>query len=67
VKGFKFKVPGQPTVEVNGAKLDDRAKAALKRARRGDLIQIFDIAVENPNNKNYRFKNVTAVIVELTN
>ena len=67
VKGFKFKVPGQPTVAVNGDKLDARAKAALQRARRGDLIQIFDIDVENPDNRGYRFKNVTAVIIELTN
>lgn len=67
VKGFKFKVPGQPTVAVNGSKLDARAKAALQRARRGDLIQIFDIDVENPDNRSYRFKNVTSVIIELTN
>lgn len=67
VKGFKFKVPGQPTVAVNGNKLDARAKAALQRARRGDLIQIFDIDVENPDNRAYRFKNVTSVIIELTN
>lgn len=36
VTGFKFKVSGQPTVVVNGRKLDGAAKGALRRARRGE-------------------------------
>ncbi|MFM1879328.1 MAG: hypothetical protein RLZZ241_2194 [Bacteroidota bacterium] len=67
VSGFKFKVPGQPTVEVNGNKLDARAKAALKRAGRGDAIQIFDIEAYITNNKSYKLKKVAPVVVELTN
>ena len=67
VSGFKFKVPGQPTVSVNGNKLDDRAKSALKRAGRGDAVQIFDIEAYITNNRSYKLKKVSPVVVELTN
>lgn len=67
VSGFKFKVPGQPTVEVRGNKLDDRAKAALRRAGRGDAVQIFDIEAYITNNKSYKLKKVSPVVVEITN
>lgn len=67
VSGFKFKVPGQPTVSVKGNKLDARAKSALKRARRGDAVQIFDIQAYITNNRSYKLKKVAPVIIELTN
>ncbi|NAS12850.1 type IX secretion system motor protein PorM/GldM [Poritiphilus flavus] len=67
VSGFKFKVPGQPTVSVNGSKLDNRAKSALKRAKRGDAVQIFDIQAYITNNRTYKLKKVSPVVVELTN
>ncbi|WP_422083455.1 gliding motility protein GldM [Ulvibacterium sp.] len=67
VSGFKFKVPGQPTVAVNGNKLDSRAKSALKRAKRGDAVQIFDINAYITNNKTYKLKKVSPVVVEITN
>ncbi|NER11674.1 protein involved in gliding motility GldM [Muriicola jejuensis] len=67
VSGFKFKVPGQPTVLVNGNKLDARAKSALKRAGRGDAVQIFDIEAYITNNKSYKLKKVSPVVVEITN
>ncbi|WP_224485596.1 type IX secretion system protein PorM/GldM [Robertkochia aurantiaca] len=66
ISGFKFKVPGQPTVEVRGNKLDDRAKQALKRANRGDAVQIFDIEAYITNNRSYKLKKVSPVVVELT-
>jgi len=67
VSGFKFKVPGQPTVSVSGSKLDSRAKGALKRAKRGDAVQIFDINAYISNNKSYKLKKVSPVVIELTN
>ncbi len=67
ISGFKLKVPGQPTVEVNGNKLDARAKAALRRAGRGDAIQIFDIEAYITNNRSYKLKKVSPVVVEITN
>ncbi|MCB0387530.1 MAG: gliding motility protein GldM, partial [Winogradskyella sp.] len=36
VTSFKIKVPGQPSVEVNGTKLNSQAKNSLRKARRGD-------------------------------
>ncbi len=67
VSGFKFKVPGQPTVTVNGNKMDAKAKAALQRAGRGDIVQIFDIEAYITNNKSYKLKKVSPVVVEITN
>jgi gliding motility-associated protein GldM len=67
VSGFKLKVPGQPTVAVSGDKLDSRAKAALKRAGRGDAVQIFDVEAYITNNKTYKLKKVSPVVVEITN
>ena len=64
---FKFKVPGQPTIEVKGDKLNPRAKSALRRTRAGASVQIFDIKVINPKNPNYKFKKVSPVICELIN
>ena len=67
VSGFKFKVPGQPTVSVRGNKMDAKAKAALSRAKRGDIVQIFDIEAYITNNKSYKLKKVSPVVVEITN
>jgi len=67
ISGFKFKVPGQPTIEVRGNKLDNRAKSALKRAKRGDAVQIFDIQAYITNNRTYKLKKVSSVVIELTN
>ncbi len=67
VSGFKFKVPGQPTVSVQGNKLDSRAKSALKRAKRGNVVQIFDINAYITNNRSYKLKKVSPVVIEITN
>ncbi|WP_400077051.1 gliding motility protein GldM [Winogradskyella sp. R77965] len=67
VTSFKIKVPGQPTVNVAGTKMNSQAKAAIKKARRGDNITIFDIKAKITNNASYRLKNVSPVIVEVTN
>jgi gliding motility-associated protein GldM len=67
VSGFSFKVMGQPTIRVNGNKLDSSAKAALRRAGRGETVQIFDIQAGIAGNSSYKLKKVSPVIVELTN
>jgi gliding motility-associated protein GldM len=67
VTGFKFKVPGQPTINVNGNKLDSRAIDALNRARRGETVQIFDIEARIAGNTDYKLQKVSPVLVELTN
>ena len=67
VTGFKFSVPGQPSVQVRGQQLDAAAKAALRRAARGETIQIFDIEAQLAGTSGYRLKSVSPVVVELTN
>src|SRR5690554_4061188 len=67
VTSFKFKVPGQPSVDVNGTKLNDQAKSALRKARRGDNVQIFEIKAQIKGNSAYKLKGVSAVIVEIAN
>ena len=57
VTSFKIKVPGQPSVACNGTRLNSQAKAALRKARRGDGIQFFDIKAKITNNPNYRIEN----------
>lgn len=67
VTGFKFQVSGQPTVQVRGNTLDNAAKAALRRAGRGETVQIFDIEASLASNTGYMLKKVSPVFVELTN
>lgn len=67
VSGFKFKVPGQPTITVSGSKLNSRALAALRKAKRGSSVQVFDIQAQIAGNTSYRLKKVSPVIIELTN
>ncbi|WP_445455488.1 type IX secretion system motor protein PorM/GldM [Flavobacterium sp. HNIBRBA15423] len=43
VTGFNIKVPGQPTIVVSGSRMDGRAKAAIGKASRGDVIIISEI------------------------
>ena len=67
VTGFSFKVSGQPTIQVGGNRLDSSAKAALRRAGRGETVQIFDIEAQLATNSGYKLKKVSPVFVELTN
>lgn len=66
VTGFKFKVPGQPTIDVSGSRLDSRAKSALLKAKRGDDVQIFDIEAR-ASGVSVILKKVSPVIIEITN
>ena len=66
VSGFSFKVPGQPTIKVNGSKLDGRAKGALRKAKRGAAVQIFDIKAK-ASGVSVILKKVSPIIIELTN
>jgi len=66
VTGFSFKVSGQPTVVVNGTKLDASAKSALRRAKRGDVVQIYDINT-SINGSGVKLRKTAPVFIELTN
>ncbi len=67
VTGFSFKVSGQPTIKVSGNKLNAQAKGALRKAKRGETVQIFDINAKLTNNSTYKLKKISPVFVELTN
>lgn len=43
VTEFTIKVPGEPTIKVSGNRMDGRARAAIKKAKRGDVIVIGNI------------------------
>jgi hypothetical protein len=43
VTQFNVKVPGQPTIVVNGNKMDSRARAAISKAQKGDVVVISEI------------------------
>ena len=67
VVSFKVKVPGQPSVSVNGNKMNDQAKNQLRKASRGDGVQIFDIKAQIIGNSAYKLPTVSPVFVEITN
>ena len=67
VSSFKVKVPGQLTVVVNGTTFSAQAKKVLARARRGDVITIFDIEATIQGNSSYKLKRVLPVSIEITN
>lgn len=67
VTGFKFNVPGQPTATVSGSRLNDAAKNALSRAKRGETVQIFDITANLEGASGYRLQRISPVVIELTN
>lgn len=65
--GFSVKVPGQPTVKVKGKKFDAAAIRVLQRARRGDVVIIFDVKQKLQGNSGYYLKNASPVNIEITN
>jgi len=62
---FLIKVPGQSTVSVKGNKMDSRALKAIKKAKRGDVITIFDIKSALKGNSTYKIKPASAVSIEI--
>ena len=67
VNSFKVKVPGQVTVLVKGTVFNAQAKKALSKARRGDVVTIFDINASIIGNSSYKLKKVLPVSIEITN
>ncbi|WP_299012147.1 gliding motility protein GldM [uncultured Polaribacter sp.] len=67
VNSFKVKVPGQVTVIVNGNRFNAQAKKALSKARRGDVITVYDIKASIIGNSSYKLKKVIPVSIELSN
>ena len=67
VTSFKIKVPGQPTVTVNGNRMNDQAKNALRKASRGDAVQIFEIKSQISGNSSIKLLPASPVFIEISN
>jgi len=67
VRGFDFKVPGQPTVSVKGTRLNAQAKSALRRVKRGQTVQIYNIKAFLKGNSGYRIKKPAPIVIEIVN
>ncbi|MBT8244023.1 MAG: gliding motility protein GldM [Winogradskyella sp.] len=66
VVSFTMKVPGKPSVNCTGNRLNSSAKSALRSARRGDLVQFINIKAK-AQGSSIRIKTVTPVVIELAN
>jgi len=67
VRSFNVKIPGQPTLKVNGTRFDSKAKQLLRRVKRGQTVSIFGIKAFLKGNSGYPIKKVSPVIVEVIN
>ncbi len=67
VNQFSVKVPGQLTVVVKGTQFSAQAKKVLQKARRGDVITIFDVKASIVGNSSYKLRKVLPVSIEITN
>ncbi|MGB2273078.1 MAG: gliding motility protein GldM [Flavicella sp.] len=67
VSSFKVKVPGQSTVLVKGKKFDAKAKRVLMKARRGEIVTIFDVKTSIVGNSSYRMKKPSPLLVTISN
>jgi len=63
--GFTIKVPGQSAVVVSGNRMNAQAQKAIAKAKRGDVIAIFDIKSSLSGNTSYKIKNASSVSVEI--
>ena len=67
VIGFSVSVPDVPTVKVEGARFNERAKNAISKAKRGQKVEIFDIRVKAVSNSKVRLDKIPQIVVELAN
>ena len=64
VTQFNVKVPGQPTIVVQGSRMNGQAISAIKKAGRGDVVTISEIKVKYVG-INQPAKNVSACTLEV--
>ncbi len=65
VVGFNLKVTGQPTVVVQGNKLNAQCKSVLSKAGRGDQVTISEIKTKLVGAGNYMLPRTAPVIFEI--
>ncbi len=64
-KSFRFRAPGQPSMVIEGDKLNSRAITALSRIKNGQTIIISDIQVVIPSNPNYKLKPTRPISITI--
>lgn len=67
VTSFKIKVPNQLAITVFGNKMNSRANNLISRAKKGDIINIFEVKAEVVGKSSYVLKKVLPVSVEVIN
>ncbi len=65
VVGFNLKVTGQPTVVVQGNKLNAQCQAALSKAGRGDQVTISEIQTKLVGADGYKLPKTSIVVWEI--
>ena len=65
VKSFRIRIPGQPSMAIQGNKLTDKAKRLIRRARNGDEVRIFDIEAKLKGNSRIILKRPNSVTLTL--
>jgi len=65
VRSFKIKVPGQATITVNGSRMNAQAQSAIRKARVGDPITIFDVKSSLQGVSGVRVKDASPVSIEI--
>ena len=63
---FRFRAPGQPSVVINGDRLNAKAKQMLSRIKNGQNIIISDIKVIIPTNPSYKIKQTSPISITVT-
>ena len=65
VESFRFRAPGEPSMVINGDKLDSRAINTLSRIKNGQTVIISDIKVIIPSNPSYKLKQTSPISITI--
>ncbi|AJA67938.1 MULTISPECIES: gliding motility protein GldM [Myroides] len=65
VTSFVLQIPGQPSIVVPGNRMNERAKAAIRRAQLGDVVVISDIKVRLEGAGDYALKKTSPCTFEI--
>jgi gliding motility-associated protein GldM len=64
-KSFRFRAPGQPSMVIQGARLDRKAINTLSRIKNGQTVIISDIEVIIPTNPSYKLKQTSPISITI--
>ena len=64
-KSFRFRAPGQPSMVIQGDRLDRKAINTLSRIKNGQTVIISDIEVIIPTNPSYKLKQTSPISITI--